>query len=54
MALPARPVFGSFGLPVARSDDNYHRFRDPRMMTEAYFESVLEKYDELAEADPMD
>jgi hypothetical protein len=34
--------------------DDFHRVRDPRMMTEEYFDLVAEKYDELAEAGPMD
>lgn len=33
--------------------DDFHRVRDPRMMTEDYFDLVLEKYDELAEDGPM-
>jgi ATP/maltotriose-dependent transcriptional regulator MalT len=28
--------------------DDFHRVRDPRIMDEAYFEMVLEKYDDLA------
>lgn len=34
--------------------DDFHRVRDPRMMTEAYFDLVAEKYDDLAGAGPMD
>jgi hypothetical protein len=28
--------------------DDFHRVENPRLMDEAYFEMVLEKYDELA------
>lgn len=34
--------------------DDFHRHRDPRLMTEDYFDMVLEKYDELAEEGPLD
>jgi len=34
--------------------DDFHRVRDPRMMTEEYFDPVAETYDELAETGPMD
>ncbi|WP_128477132.1 Eco57I restriction-modification methylase domain-containing protein [Halorussus pelagicus] len=34
--------------------DDFHRVRDPRMMTEEYFDLVAETYDELAERGPMD
>jgi hypothetical protein len=33
--------------------DDFHRVRDPRMMTEDYFDLVLETYDELADEGPM-
>ena len=28
--------------------DDFHRVQNPRLMNEEYFESVLEKYDDLA------
>jgi hypothetical protein len=33
--------------------DDFHRVRDPRLMTEDYFDLVLHKYDELAEEGPL-
>ncbi len=32
--------------------DDFHRVENPRLMDEAYFEMVLEKYDELAAEGP--
>jgi len=32
--------------------DDFHRVQNPRLMTEEYFDLVLEKYDELAESGP--
>ena len=34
--------------------EDFHRVKNPRLMDEPYFEMVLEKYDELAEAGPME
>jgi len=34
--------------------DDFHRVENPRLMDEAYFEMVLEKYDELAEEGPRE
>jgi hypothetical protein len=33
--------------------DDFHRVENPRLMDEAYFDMVLEKYDELAEDGPL-
>mgnify|MGYP006926878148 CR=1 FL=1 len=48
-------AFHAYGL--ARGDtafvlDDFHRVENPRLMDEAYFEMVLEKYDELAGEGP--
>jgi len=32
--------------------DDFHRVQSPRLMTESYFERVLEEYDTLAESGP--
>lgn len=32
--------------------DDFHRVQNPRLMTEEYFDLVLEKYDELTESGP--
>lgn len=32
--------------------DDFHRVQNPRLMTDDYFESVVEKYDELTEEGP--
>ncbi|AUG49534.1 hypothetical protein BVU17_18300 (plasmid) [Haloarcula taiwanensis] len=34
--------------------DDFHRVQNPRIMTDEYFEMVLEKYDELADEGPME
>ncbi|APX96388.1 Eco57I restriction-modification methylase domain-containing protein [Natronorubrum daqingense] len=34
--------------------EDFHRVENPRLMDEAYFDMVLEKYDELDEAGPME
>ena len=34
--------------------DDFHRVENPRLMTDAYFDRVLEIYDDLADAGPMD
>jgi hypothetical protein len=33
--------------------DDFHRVQNPRVMDEAYFDSALEYYDDLAECGPM-
>jgi hypothetical protein len=48
-------AFHVYGL--ARTDvkfvlDDFHQVQEPRLMTEEYFDLVLEKYDELAESGP--
>jgi hypothetical protein len=50
-------AFHAYGLDREETTfvlDDFHRVRDPRMMTEKYFDLVAEAYDELAETGPMD
>jgi tetratricopeptide (TPR) repeat protein len=50
-------AFHAYGLDREETTfvlDDFHRVRDPRMMTEEYFDLVAEAYDELAETGPMD
>ena len=49
-------AFHAYGLDREQTAfvlDDFHRVQNPRMMDEAYFESVLEFYDELAESGPL-
>ena len=49
-------AFHAYGLDREETKfvlDDFHRVRNPRMMDEAYFDSVLEYYDNLAERGPM-
>lgn len=45
-------AFHAYGLDHGEPDfivlDDFHRVRDPRTMTDEYFDLVLAKYDELA------
>jgi hypothetical protein len=48
-------AFHAYGLDRAETKfvlDDFHRVKDPRVMTEAYFDSVLEYYDDLSERGP--
>ena len=48
-------TFHAYGLDHQDTEfvlDDFHRVRDPRMMTDEYFDLVFEKYDELAETGP--
>lgn len=48
-------AFHAYGLDRRDTEfmlDDFHRVRDPRIMTEEYFDLVFEKYDELAETGP--
>ncbi len=50
-------AFHAYGLERNETEyvlDDFHRVENPRMMTEDYFDMVLEKYDELAEKGPME
>jgi hypothetical protein len=50
-------AFHAYGLDREETNfvlDDFHRVRDPRMMTEDYFDLVADKYDELAKSGPMD
>ncbi|WP_179231106.1 Eco57I restriction-modification methylase domain-containing protein [Halorubrum ezzemoulense] len=50
-------AFHAYGLEhddVAFVLDDFHRVSNPRIMTEDYFDAVLEKYDELAEEGPYE
>jgi len=49
-------AFHAYGLEREETKfvlDDFHRTQDPRIMTEEYFDLVLQKYDELAESGPM-
>ena len=49
-------AFHAYGLDREQTAfvlDDFHRVQNPRVMDEAYFESVLEFYDELAEDGPL-
>jgi len=49
-------AFHAYGLDREQTAfvlDDFHRVQNPRVMDEAYFESVLEFYDELAESGPL-
>jgi len=46
-------AFHAYGLDRDQTEfvlEDFHRVQSPRIMDEAYFETVLEKYDELAES----
>ncbi|PSP68573.1 type II restriction endonuclease subunit M [Halobacteriales archaeon QS_1_69_70] len=48
--------FHAYGLESEETEfilDDFHRVENPRLMDEAYFDMVLEKYDELAAKGPM-
>ena len=50
-------AFHAYGLDrddVAFVLDDFHRVSNPRIMTEEYFDAVLEKYDKLAEEGPYE
>ena len=49
-------AFHAYGLDreqMAFVLEDFHRVQNPRVMDEDYFDSVLEYYDELAEAGPL-
>ncbi|QCJ47241.1 Eco57I restriction-modification methylase domain-containing protein [Haloprofundus sp. MHR1] len=48
-------VFHAYGLDREQTEfvlDDFHQVQNPRMMTDEYFEMVLQKYDELIEESP--
>lgn len=48
-------AFHAYGLDREQTAfvlDDFHRVRDPRRMTDGYFDMILEKYDELDAGDP--
>jgi len=48
-------AFHAYGLDYEDTEfvlDDFHRVKNPRLMNEAYFEMVLDKYDELADSGP--
>jgi hypothetical protein len=48
-------AFHAYGLDREQTKfvlDDFHRVQSPRVISEAYFESVLEYYDGLAETGP--
>jgi hypothetical protein len=49
-------AFHAYGLDRDETEfilDDFHRVQNPRLMTESYFDRVLDKYDILTESGPL-